>query len=228
VSRIVFGMSRPLREPGQIARILHERLGVLESRIDAGYGFDLVRLSVRAAAAFDAAQIDLAGEEADGNAEAVAILADRVRARLGDEAFLGPLFVESHIPERAVIAVPFSRLATAGKDLPGKMPDTDAGGIVLPERPIRLFSMPESVDVTAEVPEGPPLRFRWRNAVHTVARSEGPERIAPEWWRDGADARTRDYFRVEDEDGRRYWIFRQGLYGATKEPLRWFMHGIFA
>ena len=80
-----------------------------------------------------------------------------------------------------------------------------------------------------EVPEGPPLHFRWRRALYRVARAEGPERIAPEWWREGADAPVRDYFRVEDADGRRYWLYRQGLYGAAQKAVpRWFMHGLFA
>ncbi|TKB35753.1 MAG: DNA polymerase Y family protein, partial [Mesorhizobium sp.] len=101
-----------------------------------------------------------------------------------------------------------------------------------PERPIRLFRSPEPIEVPAtEMPEGPPLNFRWRRALYRVARAEGPERIAPEWWRETAgreDAPTRDYFRIEDADGRRYWLYRQGLYGASQPSPRWFMHGIFA
>ena len=81
------------------------------------------------------------------------------------------------------------------------------------------------------MPEGPPLRFRWRRAVYSVRRAEGPERIEPEWWRVQAGrepADARDYFRIEDSEGRRYWLYRQGLYGAAKVPPRWFMHGFFA
>ena len=97
-----------------------------------------------------------------------------------------------------------------------------------PERPIRLFRHPEPVDVAAtEVPEGPPLYFHWRRALYRVARSEGPERIAPEWWREEAGTPTRDYFRVEDEAGRRYWLYRQGLYHAAETPPAWFIHGLF-
>ena len=80
-----------------------------------------------------------------------------------------------------------------------------------------------------EVPEGPPSTFRWRRALHRVTRAEGPERIAPEWWRqDEADAPTRDYFRVEDGDGAPLLALPAGLYGAAAAPPRWFMHGIFA
>jgi protein ImuB len=87
----------------------------------------------------------------------------------------------------------------------------------------------------AEVPEGPPLRFRWRRVMHEVAAVEGPERIAPEWWRapmqgtaqEAAQPLTRDYFRVEDVNGRRYWIFREGLYGREAQRPRWYMQGLF-
>ena len=73
------------------------------------------------------------------------------------------------------------------------------------------------------------MNFRWRRALYRVARAEGPERIAPEWWQKGEeDAPTRDYFRSEDRDGRRYWLYRQGLYGAGQPSPRWFMHGVFA
>ena len=102
-----------------------------------------------------------------------------------------------------------------------------------------------------EVPEGPPLNFRWRRAMHRVARAEGPERIAPEWWlnripevevgkkeqREEAEklaveaetARlTRDYFRVEDSEGHRYWLYREGLYEAKGASPRWYLQGISA
>jgi protein ImuB len=98
-----------------------------------------------------------------------------------------------------------------------------------PDRPLRLFAHPEPVEVMAEVPDGPPLRFRWRRVMLEVARAEGPERIAPEWWRSEDDGRaTRDYFRVEDSAGRRYWLFREGLYGQERTHPLWYMHGLFA
>ena len=85
---------------------------------------------------------------------------------------------------------------------------------------------PQPVETLAEVPDGSPLRFRWRRVLHEVALAEGPERIGGEWWR-APDQQTRDYYRVEDREGRRFWLFRQGLYGETDEP-RWFVHGLFA
>ena len=225
VSRIAVGTSRPLREPRLIQKLFHERLTALEGDIDAGYGFDLVRLSVLAAASLEARQGDLAGETDDD--DDLALFADRVRARLGEQAMLKPVLVESHIPERAMMALPFAEAASrSGERAGAAMPPRPSAW---PERPIRLFRHPEPVDVAAtEVPEGPPLYFHWRRALYRVARSEGPERIAPEWWREEAGTPTRDYFRVEDEAGRRYWLYRQGLYGAAGAVPRWFMHGLFA
>jgi protein ImuB len=96
------------------------------------------------------------------------------------------------------------------------------------ERPIRLLARPEPLDVAAvEVPEGAPANFRWRRALHRVMRAEGPERIAPEWWREPSGTPPRDYFRVEDQEGRRYWLYREGFYGAEAAP-RWYMHGLGA
>jgi len=99
-----------------------------------------------------------------------------------------------------------------------------------PRRPLRLFARPEPIDVTAEVPDAPPQQFRWRRVLHAVAFAEGPERIAPEWWREpGAESPepTRDYFRVEDSQGRRFWLYREGLYGRETAAPRWFVHGLF-
>jgi protein ImuB len=91
---------------------------------------------------------------------------------------------------------------------------------------LRLLARPEPVEAVAEVPDGPPVRFRWRRALYRVARAEGPERIASEWWRN--DDLTRDYFRVEDISGYRFWLFREGLYGRETATPRWYLHGVFA
>ena len=95
-----------------------------------------------------------------------------------------------------------------------------------PARPLRLFVRPEPIEALAEVPDGPPLRFRWRRVLHDVAAIEGPERIAPPWWRrDGGP--TRDYFRAEDAQGRRFWLYREGLWGRETQRAKWFVHGVF-
>jgi protein ImuB len=104
-----------------------------------------------------------------------------------------------------------------------------------PPRPVRLFAPPEPIEaVLWMVPDDPPSRFSWRRRTHHVSQVDGPERIAEEWWRpdgrltggDGAPDAIRDYYRVEDETGRRFWLFRAGLPGDP--PPRWFIHGVFA
>lgn len=224
VRRYTVGTSQPLRDPALAQRLFREKLSAPSDEIDAGFGFELVRLSILETAPFEIEQTDLAGERQEGAAD-LALFADRLRARFGEDALLKPIPVESHIPERRVAFAPFA------KEMPRRpaVPAPPSLASSDPERPIRLLARPEPVDVTAtEVPEGPPVNFRWRRATHRVARAEGPERIAPEWWRERKGGPTRDYFRVEDETGRRYWLYRQGLYGAPGEPPRWFMHGIFA
>jgi len=111
-------------------------------------------------------------------------------------------------------APPFSR---EGKEL---VQDSLA-----PARPLRLFERPERIEAIAEVPDGPPVKFRWRRVSHDIARVEGPERIAMPWWDDGKErAMTRDYFRVETRDGTRLFLYREGLYGEAAHPS-WFLHG---
>ena len=98
-------------------------------------------------------------------------------------------------------------------------------------RPLTLLARPEPIAVMAEIPEGPPLTFRWRRILRRVVRATGPERIAPEWWRDLSDnTRTRDYYAIEDARGGRYWLFRDGLYHEphARGAPEWFLHGMFA
>jgi protein ImuB len=99
------------------------------------------------------------------------------------------------------------------------------------ERPIRLFLRPQPIDVTAAIPDAPPVMFRWRKVVHRIVRAGGPERISPEWWREdsdgGGDDEVRDYYCLESAHGMRFWVFREGLYGGERLP-RWFLQGVFA
>jgi protein ImuB len=129
---------------------------------------------------------------------------------------------DTHIPEQAVLA----------------LPAVDAGALTAwpiaepgepPTRPLHLFDPPQRVGVTAGVPDGPPRQFRWRRVLHEIVRFEGPERIAAEWWRrDDNGGLTRDYYRVEDARGRRFWLFRHGLYGTERADPGWYLHGLFA
>ena len=99
-----------------------------------------------------------------------------------------------------------------------------------PSRPLRLLARPEPIEAVAPLPDEPPVLFRWRRVLHKVAKVGGPERLAPEWWRTpdvDPDAATRDYFAIEDTEGGRFWLFREGLYLAGVAMPRWYLHGLF-
>lgn len=199
----------PSREAAHLLRLFTGRLDGL----DPGYGFDLIRLTAEATEPLPTAQIGL-----DGQPDAtlhLSRLIDRLAARFGSDAIFRPVPIESHIPERA----------EARADPLLADPPPSARG----DRPIRLFDPPEEVRVLYAVPDGPPALFTWRHQQIAVARYNGPERIAPEWWCDGPGTRLRDYFRIEDATGRRLWLYREGLAGDGRGgPPHWFIHGVFA
>lgn len=223
LTRLTVATGSPLRDPGTLMRLLRERLEALGDRIDPGFGFDLVRLSVVAVEPFAVVQPDLDGRAFEE--EEVSALIDRLGARFGADAILRFAAIDSHIPERAARAVP--AIAAPAAETRPDGPGWCRAATGAPPRPIHLFDPPHPVETLAEVPDGPPVRFRWRRVEHRVAFAEGPERIAPEWWRQSDDSLTRDYYRVEDETGRRFWLFREGLYGRDTGPPRWFLHGLF-
>ncbi len=91
-------------------------------------------------------------------------------------------------------------------------------------RPLQLLPKPEYIEVTAPVPDYPPMNFRYKGKLHKIIKADGPERIEQEWWLQ--QGQHRDYYYVEDEEGRRYWLFRSGHYGDSS--YQWFIHGFFA
>jgi len=207
-------LSRPSRSVSHIRRLFADRL----EQIDPGYGIDALILSVDAAQELSYAAETLE-RSLDRQAEGVAILVDRLMNRLGPERIWRAAPVESHIPERAERFVPAAAAVAAEAASPRRAAP----------RPFRLLEEPEEITATAEVPDGPPRQFVWRRVNRRVARATGPERIAPEWWRLGEAAIERDYYAVEDTEGRRYWLFRAGHYRADGKAMpRWFMHGLFA
>lgn len=210
----------PLRDPARIMRLFTERIGALADPIDPGFGFDMIRLSVPRADPLDSAQLELEGGAI--NREEMAALVDRLSMRAGSGRIRRFVPRDTHIPEQAELALP--AIEGARSDV---WPIPEPGEP--PRRPIHLFDPPQRVEVIAELPDGPPRRFRWRRTLHDVTRFEGPERIAAEWWRRAPDdpGLTRDYYRVEDVRGRRFWLFRHGLYDERPSPC-WYIHGLFA
>jgi protein ImuB len=209
------------RDPKHLMRLLADKAAML----DPGFGFDAFALTASWCEPLGAAQQSLV-EEPDGEGE-VARLVDRLSVRLGPERVRRPVRHASHVPERAngwVSAVSSSRGAQRRGD-----PSLDCfASLAMTKRPEKLLDRPEAIAVVYATPEGLPRRFVWRRHVHDITRVEGPERIAPEWWRERSTARLRDYYRVEDGQGRRYWIFREGVAGDGRGGApEWYLHGLF-
>jgi protein ImuB len=221
--RLAVGCSRPLRDPAAIRALFTERLSALADTLDPGFGFDMARLSVLVAEPCPPEQIGIGGAE---DAAELDRLVDRLSARLGARRVRRPVAQDSHIPELAGIEVPAQAAAAAGTDDGWDAFRRYRAEADLSPRPLRLLTRPEPIEAIASVPDGPPLRFRWRRALHEVAAAQGPERIEGAWWSEDAGP-ARDYFRVEDNAGHRFWIFRAGLYRDTASPA-WFLHGLFA
>ncbi|MBL9068044.1 MAG: DNA polymerase Y family protein [Sphingopyxis sp.] len=221
--RIAVETGHATRDPGLVMRLFAERMDGLADPLDPGFGFDMIRLEVPRLEALGATQLKLEGGAARAVRQGAAMdeLTDRLTTRLGRARVRALRPADTHIPEQAQLALPAIDTPPA---LPWPAPEPGEP----PLRPFYLFDPPQVIEVIAEVPDGPPHRFRWRRQAHAVRRYEGPERIAAEWWRRRDNGGlTRDYYRVEDDRGRRYWLFRHGLYDEKPDP-RWYIHGVFA
>ena len=139
-------------------------------------------------------------------------LIDRVASRTGMHTVNRYIPAEHHWPERSV------KVSSSLKEAPTRSWRTEQ------PRPMQLLSVPERIEVTAPIPDYPPMLFRHRGKIHKIVRADGPERIEQEWWLQ--QGKHRDYYRVEDEDGNRYWIFRLGHY--DDKGYGWFLHGYFS
>lgn len=208
-ARAGIGTSRPSRDPAHLARLFAEKLSLL----DPGEGMDGMVLSPIGLETLAPEQTTLTRDGAQPGD--LAALLDRLANRLGTTNVFALAPVESHRPERA------QRHAA-----PNTAPRNNLRWPDGMRRPLRLFANPEAIETEAESSEEAPLHFTWRHVRHCVHHAEGPERIAAEWWRDAAPTarETRDYYRVENEDGERFWLYRQG----AGETSRWYLHGLFA
>jgi protein ImuB len=212
VASAAVATSIPSRDPNHLHRLLADKAAAL----DPGFGFDAFALEGNWAEPLGAAQESLV-EDPSGETD-LARLVDRLTVKLGPRAVRRPQPHQSHVPERASGWVAAVDVTTSAS-----VPDDERR-----VRPQRLLDRAEAIQVIYATPEGMPRRFVWRRAAHDIARAEGPERIAPEWWRERSTARLRDYYRVEDTSGRRYWIYREGLFGDGRGGApEWFIHGLF-
>ena len=201
------------RDPAHLTRLFAARL----DDVDAGFGIELLRLRASWTLPLVLAQGNFeAATEDQGTSLATCI--DRLTVRLGDKAVRRPVPHASHIPERA-----------QRWQLPLEPQSASQGQFAFHQRPLKLLDRAEPIAVLYATPDGLPRRFRWRGMVHDVLRVEGPERIAPEWWRERSTVRLRDYYRIEDQAGCRYWIYRHGIIGDGRGGMPdWYLQGLCA
>ncbi|MGV8956090.1 MAG: Y-family DNA polymerase [Cypionkella sp.] len=232
----------PSRDPDHIARLFANRAERLQGEYDAGFGIDMIRLAASSVAPLEPSQLG-AFSQPDGSD--LSRLYDRMSSRLGVLSVVRSAFVDTHIPERAVRLEPVLAGRPSNR---AALPDPEQ------PRPLRLLPTPEPIAVTAEVPHGPPMAMTWRRVNYRFVKAEGPERLNAEWWRSGqrlvlvpeeVDAAgqqpeavpdgavfnpwtaVRDYYTAEDAGGRRFWLFRLGIYGVAPNPT-WYLHGFFS
>ena len=201
------------REAQHITRLFTDKL----DDVEAGFGIEMVGLRASWAEPLAASQDDIE-HAAQQYGTSLAACIDRLTVRLGRDAVRRPVLVASHLPERAqrwqpqMLCTPIVQGTLRGR-----------------YRPLKILDKPEEIAVLYASPDGLPQRFRWRGDVCEVVRVEGPERIAPEWWKSRSTARLRDYYRIEDASGRRYWIYRHGIAGDGRGGIPdWYLQGLCA
>jgi protein ImuB len=211
--RLSIGLSLPGRDPKAVTRLF----GPVLERIDPGFGIEVVTLAAEHVEPLLERQLGLKSMSEVAREDGLAPLVDRLVNRLGEDRVWRADAYPSHIPERTVVR------------RPALSPPSGDGWDKDRPRPVRLFRRPEPIEAAAPVPDDPPIFFRWRGQLRRVRKAEGPERLAEEWWRRPSGetevSHVRDYYRVEDETGARYWIFRAGLFGAGDAP-KWWLHGL--
>ncbi len=213
---VAVGLSLPGRDAQRIAKLVTPKL----ETVDPGFGVEVVTIAAWEVERVSGRQAKLDARRDAAVEDGLAPLVDRLVNRLGEDRVWRAAPVESHVPELSVGRR--GPLAAAGPARPWD-PETP--------RPVRLFRRPEPLEgVIALTPDDPPNQFRWRGRTHRVRRAEGPERVGEEWWKreiaEVSVGHVRDYYRVEDQDGARFWVFRAGLY-EPGQPAKWWLHGLF-
>ena len=215
IEAIRIGTALPVRDATRLTRLLCDKI----ETVDPGFGIEIMRLAATLAEPLAPKQmISSLTEEPEAD---VSGLIDTLANRVGEQHLYRFAPVASDVPERSV-----QRIAPAAPNTGETWPD------LWPNywpRPSRLLPVPEPIETVALLPDHPPVTFTWRGVRRHVKRADGPERVFGEWWKRDAELfALRDYFRIEDEAGERFWIYRAGNgQDATTGVHRWFLHGIF-
>jgi len=211
IEAIRIGTARPVRDGTRMNRLFCDKI----ETIDPGFGIEMMRLAATLVEPLAPKQtISALIEEPKAD---VSGLIDTLANRVGEQRLYRFAPVESDVPERSV-----QKIAPAAPDISETWSD-------LWPRPARLLPRPEPIETLALLPDHPPVSFTWRGIRHRVTCADGPERVFGEWWKLDAELSTvRDYFRVEDASGERFWIYRSGDgEDSATGSHRWFLHGIF-
>lgn len=205
---VEIGTNSPVRNLEHLFRLFELKIDTIEPDL----GIELFVLEAPVVEGLTTQQERLWDLDTCGKKDAVTKLLDRLESRIGAAAIHRYLPEEHHWPERSVRAT---------NDV------QEAAATPWPEhlvRPVSLLGAPVRIEVSAPIPDYPPMLFIHKGKIHKVVRADGPERIEREWWIE--KGLQRDYYQVEDEEGGRYWLFRSGHYGEHKPE--WFIHGYFA
>ncbi|PPR10137.1 MAG: hypothetical protein CFH41_01871 [Alphaproteobacteria bacterium MarineAlpha11_Bin1] len=241
VERLQAGTSKASRNADHFTRLLTTKL----DRIDATFGIDAITLAATSSEKLSSVQTTLDSPR-ERSETGIAELADHLSNRLGSENVVQLTLQESHIPERAISVKPAITHIRPVADTCWRPHSSHRNQSIRRPRPLRLLPQPEEVEVVAPIPDDPPVMFRWRKQVFRIEHADGPERITSEWWNDGLGSletelekqgsetasegsvqnNIRDYYRVEDLRGRRFWVYRDGIYSPGTQP-QWYVHGVF-
>lgn len=208
IEKLEIGTNRPSCNSKHLFKLFEIKIDTIEPAL----GIELFTLDALKIEDHSAMQEKLWESDGIDNIELSELL-DRVAGKIGTCTINRYVPDEHYWPERSFKAAQSinEQLQTAWKvDHP---------------RPLQLLSIPQPIEVTAPIPDYPPMNFRYKGKLHKIIKADGPERIEQEWWLQ--DGQHRDYYYVEDEEGCRYWVFRSGHYDVGRN-YRWFVHGFFA